>query len=446
MWVSRLIMHKKIFLLSLPLILSNIALPFLGLVNTSLIGHLHSSNYLAATGLGVSSITFMCFLFSFFRMSVTGMVAQEKARSNQSKELALILIRAVVVAFVIIVLLLICKGSILKVFTYIYHMDSHVSQLFVKFYNICIYVFIFAILNYIFVGFFIGVNNTKIVFYSSILMMFSGILLSFILVNIMDMNVIGIAISLVLSSAISTIFLFVKTISYFKSLDIGFKSIYTKNNLLCIDKYTGFLRINSDIFIRSLCLLISINSFYIFSSYFGKDILAANTILVEVAMFVTMFLDAIANVTETFVARAYVLRNISLFKEVLFKTLIQCTVLTIILVIFYIVFNASIVNLFTSIPSIKAEINKYMIYSISLPLIASFSYWIDGVFIGMLKTQAMRNSMIISALMYVLSVFILQPYANDGLWISLFVFYIARVVTLTYLLNNLLKREIRCLT
>ena len=118
-------MHKKIFLLSLPLILSNIALPFLGLVNTSLIGHLHSSDYLAATGLGVSSITFMCFLFSFFRMSVTGMVAQEKARSSQSKELALILIRAVVVACVIILLLLICKGAVLKVFTYIYHMDSH---------------------------------------------------------------------------------------------------------------------------------------------------------------------------------------------------------------------------------------------------------------------------------------------------------------------------------
>ncbi len=64
-------MHKKIFLLSLPLILSNLVLPMVGIVNTALIGHLSDSNYLAAIGLGVSIINVICFMFSFFRMSLT---------------------------------------------------------------------------------------------------------------------------------------------------------------------------------------------------------------------------------------------------------------------------------------------------------------------------------------------------------------------------------------
>ena len=63
--------------------ISNIALPLLGIINTSLIGHLDNSMFLAATGIGVSVVTSLCFLFSFFRMSITGMVAQ-KHGSNES--------------------------------------------------------------------------------------------------------------------------------------------------------------------------------------------------------------------------------------------------------------------------------------------------------------------------------------------------------------------------
>ncbi|MEY8717420.1 MATE family efflux transporter, partial [Francisella philomiragia] len=179
-----------------------------------------------------------------------------------------------------------------------------------------------------------------------------------------------------------------------------------------------FLQLNINIFVRSLCLLLAFNSFYIFSSSYGKTILAANTILVEIGMFFAMFLDALANTTESLVAQAYVDKNTSLLRETIYKTFVQSMILTLVLSLVYFSFSGYIISIFTDILDVKIQINKYIIFSFLMPLFASFSFWIDGVFVGLLKTVAMRNAMILSAGVYIASVFLLQSYENYGLWIA----------------------------
>lgn len=44
-----------------------------------------------------------------------------------------------------------------------------------------------------------------------------------------------------------------------------------------------------------------------------------------------------------------------------------------------------------------------------MPLFASISFWVDGVFVGLLKTVAMRNAMILSAGVYITFVFYYNP-------------------------------------
>jgi MATE family multidrug resistance protein len=236
-------------------------------------------------------------------------------------------------------------------------------------------------------------------------------------------------------------FLFINTYRYFINRGVSVVSVLKEGGFLNIAEYLPFLKINGNIFIRSLCLLLTFNSFYIFSANYGKDVLAANTILMELGLFAAIFLDALANVTESFVARAYVSNNYDHFKDVIIKTLIQCLAITTVLVIIYVVFEHQIIFMMTSIPSVITEINKYTIFLILLPMFASISYWIDGVFVGMLKTVAMRNSMIVSSVIYVLLVFSLSSYNNYGLWWSLLLFYLARTISLLYPLNKYLKRK-----
>ncbi|MED7789359.1 MATE family efflux transporter [Francisella sp. 19X1-34] len=82
-----------------------------GIVNTSIIGHLNNSSYLAAIGLGVSIVNVICLLFAFFRMSLTGLIAQN---INDVEEMFCIVLRAVIVASIIAVIIFILKPLILN--------------------------------------------------------------------------------------------------------------------------------------------------------------------------------------------------------------------------------------------------------------------------------------------------------------------------------------------
>ncbi len=431
-------MYKKIFLLSLPLIFSNITLPLVGIVNTALIGHLHNSDYLAATTLGVSFVMLVCFLFSFFRMSVTGFIAQAVG-SVDIEELAILVVRALMVAFVIVVFILLIKPLLLMIYLYLISANRTVIIMIVRFYDVVIYLIVFYLVNYIFLGFFIGIGKTKIVFYSSLVTMIFAVCLSSFFILKCGMNIMGVAYSLLIAYGSTSVFLLICIISYFTSNRFNYKKMYWKINLFSYKEYRPFLKLNGDIFIRSVCLLLSVNSFYMFSSAYGSNVLSANAILVEISLFMAMFLDALANVTESLVGSSFVEKNKEYLKEVIVKTFIYCMLITEFFVVVYMVFKVQIIGLFTSIEPVKIEINKYIIFSVFLPIVASVSFWIDGVFVGMLKTVAMRNSMILSTIVYVISVFALFWLGNDGLWIALIIFYLARAVFLGFPLSKYLK-------
>ncbi|WP_395167554.1 MATE family efflux transporter [Francisella salimarina] len=92
-------MHKKnIFIIFTTYTNRSSFTKWFGIVNTALIGHLSDSNYLAAIGLGVSIINVICFMFSFFRMSLTGLIAQSL---NNLEKMLEIVIKAVLIALLI---------------------------------------------------------------------------------------------------------------------------------------------------------------------------------------------------------------------------------------------------------------------------------------------------------------------------------------------------------
>src|SRR5690606_32598061 len=69
--------HRRVFIIALPMIISNIAAPLLGLVDTAIIGHLPDAIYLSAVAVGATVIGFIYFLAVFMRMSMTALVAQD---------------------------------------------------------------------------------------------------------------------------------------------------------------------------------------------------------------------------------------------------------------------------------------------------------------------------------------------------------------------------------
>ena len=61
---------KQLFLLSIPVFFSNLAIPLVGIIDTGLMGNLGETKYLAAASISTSVMTMILWSFGFLRMGV----------------------------------------------------------------------------------------------------------------------------------------------------------------------------------------------------------------------------------------------------------------------------------------------------------------------------------------------------------------------------------------
>jgi len=88
------------------------------------------------------------------------------------------------------------------------------------------------------------------------------------------------------------------------------------------------------------------------------------------------------------------------------------------------------IDLQTDIDSVRAAAYPYLPYLALLPLIAVWSYLLDGLFIGATRAREMRNAMLLSVLIALPLGWLSDGFGNHGLWLSLLCFMALRAVTL----------------
>ena len=97
----------------------------------------------------------------------------------------------------------------------------------------------------------------------------------------------------------------------------------------------------------------------------------------------------------------------------------------------YVLGGHFIINLITNIPSVRLLSSQYLIWISILPLICVWCYLLDAIFLGMLRVKAMRNSLVIATFIFFVPIwFITKSLGNNGLWLSLVSFFIARILVL----------------
>tara|TARA_B100001175_G_scaffold249116_1_gene216153 strand:+ start:118 stop:414 length:297 start_codon:yes stop_codon:yes gene_type:complete len=95
----------------------------------------------------------------------------------------------------------------------------------------------------------------------------------------------------------------------------------------------------------------------------------------------------------------------------------------------------------TDLPNIETISLSYSYWVVIIPLISSFCYQFDGIFVGASQTKELRNAMIISVCIYIISsIYLISNFGNLGLWISFSIFFIARALTLFVYLERIYKK------
>ena len=163
---------KQIVLLSIPVFFSNIAVPLVGMIDTGLMGNLGETKYLAATSIATSVMTMIIWSFGFLRMGTVGIVSQAFGRSDYReivKTLLRNLIIALIAAFIIIIFLPLIKFCISNFFS-----PSNETEILINNYlNVRVFSVPAELVIYILVGFYLGIQKTRI---SSLLIIILSIL------------------------------------------------------------------------------------------------------------------------------------------------------------------------------------------------------------------------------------------------------------------------------
>ena len=428
-----------IFRLSIPIFFSNLAIPLVGLVDTSLMGHLGNEKYLIAVSISTTFLTMILWSFGFLRMGTVGLISQAMGKGDY-RELSNILIRNITIAIFIAVLIIVLKPLLLNILSQIFVTSLETKNLISDYVSIRIFSAPAELIFYVLVGFYLGIQRTSI---SSLLVLTSSLLniiFSIYFVRELNLNVSGVALGTFLAFFITTI---ISSVYTYYFIIKRFKVIPRFNSKIIFNykKLFRLLNINFNIFIRTILLTFSFFWVTYLSSTLGEEYVAINSILIQLILISSFFLDAYAFSTEGIIGYSIGRKSLKMFLSSVKNSIILSFTTGLIISLIFLFSAKEIINLITNIEFLRYLSYKYLLWVIIIPPIASFCYQLDGIFIGATQTKEMRNSMIASVVIYItLSIFLTQELHNYGVWFSLLLFMGLRASTLHFYFPNILKK------
>ena len=439
------IRDRQILQIALPSIVSNITVPLLGMIDVAIVGHMGSPAYIGAVAVGSMIFNLVYWLFGFLRMGSSGLTSQALGRRDLI-EVASILARSVFIAFSIALLLILLQIPMKWASFALIGPTEDVVPFASTYFNIVIWGAPAVLGLYSMLGWFIGMQNTRFPMFISIMQNVVNILASLTLVYGFGMKIEGVAMGTVIAQYAGFIVALGLVVRYYGRLFRGGRreeggvrnvcrrvfSLHTPHSSLLI-----FFRINRDIFLRTLCL-VAVNLYFTSAgARQGAVILSVNTVMMQLYLFFSYFMDGFAYAGEALGGKAYGARNTTAFHETLHRlwmwTLIVATAYTLL----YIIGGQWIVGLLTDEPQVIETSRDYLYWAWLIPAAGCVAFIWDGIFIGITATRGMLVSSFLSALAFfaICHISLLFPHSslpeNHFLWLAMVIYLAMRGILQT---------------
>lgn len=202
---------------------------------------------------------------------------------------------------------------------------------------------------------------------------------------------------------------------------INWAEIFVKEKLL------QFFKINSNIFLRTFCLILVFTSFTTFSTKSGDTILAVNTLLLQLFTLFSYIMDGFAYAAESLTGKYIGAKN-NFQLRISIKYIFRWGwILTILFTILYYFWGDQILSLLTNNQSVLEASKPYYKWVLLIPISGFGAFLWDGVYVGATASKAMRNAIFIATFGYFILYFLLEPVlGNNALWMALLLFLLLR--------------------
>lgn len=432
------VIHNGFLRLAFVNILSNLMVPLASLVDLAFLGYLDEIHHLAGVSIATVLFNYIYWTFGFLRMGTTGRTAQARGSENH-REVKQICLRNCLIALVIGTIILIFQYPLREIGFSLLSATPEVKASGINYYQSLIWGAPATLLNFVLIGWFLGLEQGGKVLLLSVVNKATNIILDYIFIVRWGWESSGAGSATAISQYIT---LFVGIICVFKFISLAeipqlIKDIWQPQ----IIRETFIL--NRDILIRTFALISTFAIFTNLSSYIDTLVLATNTLLLQIVTLAAYFIDGLAFATESLAGKSYGEGNQAQLKILVKLSGIISVSIGLIFALVFCLFPTPLFSLLTNHAEVIQNINSYVFWLIPVLSFGGMAYMLDGYFLGLTQGNLLRNSTLIASLVGFLPFAIVGWFfqSNHILWLALATFMATRAITLGKAIPNIIVEK-----
>ncbi|CZF82894.1 MATE family efflux transporter DinF [Grimontia marina] len=430
-------LHVRVFSLAFPMVLSNITVPLLGLVDAAVIGHLDHAWYLGGVAVGSTMIAVTFWLLGFLRMATTGLTAQAYGADDKAG-LANVFLQGISLAW-LLALAIIAMHPLIADWVFSYSDASEeVKRYADQYFSVRIWSAPAALTNLVIMGWLLGAQNAKKPMMLLIVINVINIVLDVLFVVGFDWKVQGAAAASVIADYSGMALGLYFVAQRWKQEMLSSPLAQWKKASAGMGR---LLKLNRDIFLRSLCLQLAFTFMTFQGATLGDNVVAANAVLMNFLMLVSFAMDGFAYAMEAMVGKAIGARNRNELMDSLTATTFWSLVISLLITAAFLLWGEQIVGIISDISEVREQAFVYLPWLIAMPLVAMWCFLLDGVFIGATRGREMRNTMFVAMAGFFVIWWLLSGWGNHALWAAMLGFMALRGLTLGVLFVHQWRRD-----
>lgn len=425
--------NKEYLALAIPFVISTVTQPLLGAVDTAVIGRLEDPAYIGGIAVGAVIFNTLYWLFGFLRVSTSGFSAQ--SLGSKGEEAAyLSYFRPILISIIISICLLAFQIPIKRAAMTIYRPEADVIKHALTYYNVLIWGAPCVLMGYVNLGWLMGRKHIKASMTLQISSNLLNIMLDLYFVMGLKMGVFGVALATLMAQSYAFL---LGSFFIAKKMDIK-KMFFYGRSAFDLASLKKIIMVNSDLMIRTICLLIMTNMFIAKGAALGTLVLASNALIYQIQYIISYIYEGFANASSIFSGKYYGAKDRKGLEAIFKISTVNVIVLGGLISVFLLLFKEQFIGVFTTIDDVITMSKAYYFWLVVFTNVISIGMVYYGIFSGCTFTSPIRNSMIIALTVFIITYLLCIPiYGNHGLWLAFVMFSLTRSVVLYAYKNRL---------
>ena len=429
--------HKSILRIAVPSILANITIPLVGLVDMIIAGHLSSAWAIGGIAVGTMLFDMLYGCFGFLRVSTAGLTAQAYG-ADRPDECGKMLVQSSALAVAGSMLIWLLQTVYLNAVLAVMPCSQEVADFARTYFNIRIWAAPATLMIMTCKGWFIGMQDGVRAMVVDLVVNGVNMLASYLLAVHTPLGVSGVAYGTLIAQwtglivALTMIALrYAPTIVNKSNSQSIVNSQWfnpgspqaTRSGVVCQWFDKRFVKLNADLFVRSLCFIIVYVGWTFISSGYGDVELAASALMMKLFMLFSFFIDGFAYAGEALVGKAIgeqssintnsqsIVNRQFVNRQSIIRALFAWgTGVGLFFSLLYLLFPEALFSSLTSDSDVVATMHHYIGWLVAMPVVSMLAFMWDGIYAGATRGKEIRNAMLWAAFAFAATYFILSPF------------------------------------